>query len=199
MSHALEQVKAAPIGVICNIASIAPHFLLASVQLSICFPTTVVFPAYTFQLPSICVLRTAFEPFCWNNLGILTGTSWHFSDISSDIPAPWAHGSTSLDVDKANGILTSNAKRIFCDNVTCFARIKSCSNKSHLQGCFNCSSLLACKAATVQLSICFPISLSSIHLTASLHLCPADCFQDILFEQSRNSHWNKLAFLRHIK
>ena len=83
MSHALEQVKAAPIGVICNIASIAPHFLLASVQLSICFPTTVVFPR--------------------------------------------------------------------------------------------------------------------IHLTATLYLCPADCFRAILLEQPRNSHWIKLAFLRHIK
>ena len=38
--------------------------------------------------------------------------------------------------------------------------------------CFNWSSLLACKAVTVQLSICFPISLSRIHLAASLYLCP---------------------------
>ena len=30
---------------------------------------------------------------------------------------------------------------------------------------------------------------------ASLYLCPADCFQDILLEQAGNSHWNKLAFL----
>ena len=53
--------------------------------------------------------------------------------------------------------------------------------------------------ARVQLSICFPISRSHVHLTASLYLCPADCFQDILLEQARNSHWNMLAFLRHIK
>ena len=144
-------------------------------------------------------------------------------------------------------MLTSKAQRIFCYNVTCVASKKSCSSRSHLSGCFkcssllahlmsiwpmecwlatlnvssaimshaleqvhaarigvicecfNCSSLLACEAATVQLSICFPIGLSHIHLTASLYLCPADCFQDILFEQAGNSHWNKLAFLRHIK
>ena len=54
-------------------------------------------------------------------------------------------------------------------------------------------------SAPVQLSICVPISLSRIHLTASLYLCPADCFQDILFEQAGNSHWKELAFLQHIK
>ena len=159
---------------------------------------TVVFPAYTLQLPSICVLPTAFKTFCWNKQGILTGTSWHFSDISSDISAPWAHESTSLDVNKANGLLTSNATRIFCDNVTCFGTSRSCSNRRHLQECFNCSSLLACEGTAVNLCSNY-CSLSRIHLTASLYLCPAHCFQDILLEQARNSHWNKLAFLRHIK
>ena len=77
-----------------------------------------VFPEYTLQLPSISVLPTAFKTFCSNKLGILTGTSWHFSDISSDVSAPWAHESTSLDVYKGNGMLTSNVKRIFCDNAT---------------------------------------------------------------------------------
>ena len=76
-------------------------------------------------------------------------------------------------------------------------KFKSCSNRSHLSGCFKCSSLLACQAPRVQLSICFPISPSRIHLTASLYLCPADCFQDILFEQAGNSHWKKLAFLQY--
>ena len=55
------------------------------------------------------------------------------------------------------------------------------------QECFNCSSLLAFKAARAQLSICFPISLSYIHLTASLCLCPAGCFQEILLKQAGNS------------
>ena len=68
-----------------------------------------------------------------------------------------------------------------------------------LSGCFKCSSLLACKAPRVQLSIGFPISLSRIHLTASLYMFPPDCFQDILLEQAGNSHWKKLAFLQHIK
>ena len=308
------------------------------------FVFQLVFPAYTLQLRSICVLPTAFKTFCSNKLGILTGKSWHFSNISSDISAWWAHESTSLDLKKANEMLTSHAKRIFSDHVTCFGKNKSCSNRSHLpqcfikalcfllawllcfyaenprlflegdvrntpdcpgrnnlyfalenkdwknvpclfsvasslvlfvfghgvetsnlgdvsaqklcqasgdfsleqvgidvsapwthesnsidvytathargifsdnvtcfgtnkccsnwshlSGCFKCSSLLACKAPRVQLSICFPIGPSRIHLTSSLYLCPADCFQDILFEQAGNSHWKKLAFLQHIK
>ena len=131
MSHALEQVKAARIGVICKSASIAPHFLLERLQRYSFQFVLQDFPTYTLQLPSICVLPTAFKTFCWNKLGILTGTSWKFPDISRDISAPWAHESTSFDVNKANAMLTSNAKRIFCDNVTSFARSKSCSNKSH--------------------------------------------------------------------
>ena len=62
----------------------------------------------------------------WNNC-------WHFPDMSSDIAPRWARESTSLDINKANGMLTSNAKRIFCDNVTCFGTNKFCSNRSHLQ------------------------------------------------------------------
>ena len=140
MSHALEQVKAARIGVICQGPSSAPHLFLARlpgygcVQLSIC--VQLVFPAYTLQCPSICVLLTAFRTFCLNKLEILTGTSWDFSDKSSDICAPPAHESTSLNVRKANGMETSHAKRIFSDNVTCFGTNKRCSNRSHLQKCF---------------------------------------------------------------
>ena len=44
---------------------------------------------------------------------------------------------------------------------------KCCSNRSHLQEFFNCSSLLACKAQRVQIPICFPTSSSGIHLTRS--------------------------------
>ena len=327
MSHALEQIHAAGIGVICKSASIAPHFLLARLQgYSFQLVIQLVCPAYILQLPSICVLLTAFKTFCWNKRGILPGTSLHFSNISSDISAPWARERTSLDLKKTNGMLASNDKRIFCNNVTCFGTKKCCCDRSHLQGkewarvlqllltsclqgskgtvfnlfshksfphtpysfppsvscrllsrhsvrtswefaleqvgisptyqetyllrgrvkelhlisirpmecwlatidassaimahaleqihaaaigvtckarseqeCFNCSSLLACKAPRVQFSICFLISLSRIHLTASLHQCPADCSQDILFEQAGNSHWNKLASLQHIK
>ena len=151
------------IGVLCQGASSAPHFLLARLQgYGFQFVLQLVLPAYTLHLPSICVLPTAFKTFCSNKLGILTGRSWHFSNISSDISAWWAHESTSLDVKKANKKLTSHAKRIFCDNVTCFGTNKSCSNWSHLSGCFKCSSLLACQAPRVQLSICFPISPSRI-------------------------------------
>ena len=52
--------------------------------------------------------------------------------------------------------------------------------------------------ARVQLSICFPISRSRIHPTASPYLCLADCFQEMMFEQARTSHstWD---FFGHIK
>ena len=76
---------------------------------------------------------------------------------------------------------------------------KCCSNRSHLSGCFKCSSLLVCKARRVQLSTYSPIGLSRIHFADSLYFCPADCFQEIMFEQAGNSHWHKLAFLQHIK
>ena len=56
--------------------------------------------------------------------------------------------------------------------------------------------------ARVQLSTCYPLSLSwsfTIHLTASLiqltaslYLCPADCFQDILFQQAGTFLWHNL-------
>ena len=91
------------------------------------------FPAYILQLPSICVLRTAFKKLCLNKRGILHGTSEHFSNIPSDISAPWAHESTSLDISKAEGMLTSNARRISCGNVTCLGTNECCSNRSHLQ------------------------------------------------------------------
>ena len=123
LSHALQQVKVSRMRVICKSASSAPHFLLARLQgYSFRLFIQLVFPADTLQLPSICVLPTAFKTFCWNKLGVLTGKSWHFSNISSDISARWAHESTSLDVNKANGMLAGNAKRIFCGNVTRFAR-----------------------------------------------------------------------------
>ena len=114
---------------------------------------------YILDLPSLCP-ADCFKKFCSNKRGILTEISLGFSDISSDISSLWAHESTSLDVNKANGMLYSNAKRIFCYNVTCFATKKSCSSRSHPSGCFKCSSLLACKAAKVHLSTCFPIILS---------------------------------------
>ena len=91
--------------------SIAPHFLLARVQLSIFFPISLssIYLATSFYLcPAEC-----FQDILSNKQGILSGTTWYFSDISSDISARWAHESTSLDVNKANGMLTGNAKRIF--------------------------------------------------------------------------------------
>ena len=94
-------------------------------------------------------------------------------------------------------MLTSKAQRIFCYNVTCVASKKSCSSRSHLSGCFKCSSLLACKAARGTAFNLF--SNSIVLLVYTLHLpslSPADCFQEIIFVQEGNSHWNKLGFFR---
>ena len=61
--------------------------------------------------------------------GLLTRTSWHLSNISHDITALWVHGSTSFDINRANGMLSSNAKCIFCDNgwamdeITCWGKM----------------------------------------------------------------------------
>ena len=167
--------NAARIEVICQGASSTHHFLLARLTVySFQFVFQLVSLPYTLQIPSISVLPTALKTFCWNKLGILTGTSWHFFNISSDISALWAHESTSLDINKAYGMLASNARSIFCNNVTCFGTNKCCSNRSHLSGCFKCSSLLACEAARAELSVCFPISLShtpySFPLSASCRL-----------------------------
>ena len=114
----------------------APHFLLERVQLSTCFPMSLS-PAYTLQLPPICVLHPDLKKFCSNKP---SGHCGHFSleqvgDISNNlggISALRAHLSTSLAVNKANGMLTSNAQRIFCHNVTWFGTNKCCSNRSHL-------------------------------------------------------------------
>ena len=168
MSHALEQIKAARIGVICQGASSAPHFLLARLQgHSFQFIFQLVFLPYTLQLLSICVLPTAFKTFCSNKLGILTGTSWHFSNISSDISALWSHESTSLDVNKANGMLTRNTKRIFCNNVTCFGTKKCCSNRSHLQRVLQVLVTSCLQGCSFQL---FPHTLYSFFLTVSCWL-----------------------------
>ena len=106
-----------------------------------------VLPTYTLQLPSRCVLPTVFKKLQYvpKSRNFSREQAGNFSDISNDISSLWARESTSLDVNKANGMLTSNAKRIFCYNVTCCGTNKSCSNRSHLQECFQCSSLLACK------------------------------------------------------
>ena len=93
-------------------------------------------------------------------------------------------------------MLTSNARRIFCDDVTCFGTNKCCSNMGHLSGCFIKAPHFL--LARLQLSTCFPISLSLIHLAASLYLCPADCFHEILFEQSGTCHSKMLGFLEQV-
>ena len=48
---------------------------------------------YSFQLPSISVLLTAFKTFCSNKLMILTGTSWH---LKQSMHSHWNHTETTL-------------------------------------------------------------------------------------------------------
>ena len=124
-SHALQQVKAARIGVICQGASIAPHFCLC--------------PADCFQ----DILFEQARNSLWKKLAFLRHIKWHTWTVGA-----WKYLNWSRKQDA--GMLTSNAKRIFCHNVTLVSHYalqeqKCFSNKSHLQECFNCSSLLACK------------------------------------------------------
>ena len=126
----------------------------------------------TRSIPVTCTRKQAAGPFCSRNINW-----WDFSLEQIRI----FHENTSLDINKAKGMMTSNAKRSFCKNVTCFGTNKCCWDRSHLSGCFKCSSLLACKAPRVQLSIPFPICASRIHLAASLYQSPGDCFQEIMF------------------
>ena len=196
MSHAVEQTKAARI-VICKSASSTPHFLLARVQFPTCSPICLSHIHLATSLYIICFLPTVFKTFCSNKRESLTGKSWEFSDISSDTPALWAHDGTSLHVNKANGMLTSNTKGIFYDNVTCFGTNKSCSN-SHLQECFQYSSLLACKGTVSNLfsNLSFPHTPCNFPLH---YMFPANCFQNILFQQAGISHGKKLGIFGHIK
>ena len=132
MSHALEQISAARIWVIRQGASSKLHTsCLQGYSFQLVFQ--LVFPSYTLQLPSICVLQTAFMKFSSNNRGLVTLKCWDFWNISREImSALGANGRTSLGGKKVNGMLTSNARRIFCDNVACFGTNKCCSNRGHL-------------------------------------------------------------------
>ena len=124
-------------------------------------------------------------------------------------------------------LATLNASsRIFCDNVTCFGTNKA-GRRKLLVEFLSCTARWSKKQGAEMLTgnarrifcekthaLC-DIGLSEVGLRLKAwesfrYLCPADCFQDILFQQTGNSHWNKLgiltgtswhfmAFLRHIK
>ena len=102
-------------------------------------------------------------------VGLLTGTSWDISKKSGGISALRARLSTSLDVNKANGMLTSNAQRTFCHNVTCFRTNNCCSKRSHLPECFIKAPHFLLER--VQLSTCFPISLSPAYTLQLPAIC----------------------------
>ena len=61
------------------------------------------------------------------------------SNLSSEIreyrPLSSRHALPADRRKQGAGMLTSNAKRIFCDNVTCFGTNKCCSNGSYLPEC----------------------------------------------------------------
>ena len=143
MSHSLEQINAARKGVIRQSASSKPlTSCLKGYSFQLVFQS--VFPAYTLQLAAtaICVLHPDLKNFCSNKSkralrALLTGTSWDISNKPGGTSALRTHLSTSLDVNKANGMLASNAQRIFCHNVTCFRTNNCCSNRSHLPEYFN--------------------------------------------------------------
>ena len=141
MSHSLEQINAARKGVIRQSASSKPlTSCLKGYSFQLVFQS--VFPAYTLQLSAICVLHPDLKNFCSNKRkralrALLTRTSWDISNKSGGISPLRALLSTSLDVDKANGMLASNAQRIFCHNVTCLRTNNCCSNRSHLPEYFN--------------------------------------------------------------
>ena len=97
MSHALEQINAARIGVICQGASSAPHFLLARLQ------------GYSFQFVFRLVLPTFLRYFAYAGFRLRRALVTRLLQLTSrealeDAHAPWAHESTSLESNKANRI-----------------------------------------------------------------------------------------------
>ena len=86
--------------------------LLAEAQFSTCFPVSlshIHLATSLYLCPANC-----FQGIMFRQRESLMGTSWDFLDIASDTPALWAHDGTSLDINKANGMLTRNTKGIFC-------------------------------------------------------------------------------------
>ena len=95
-------------------------------------------------------------------------------------------------------MLSSHAKRVFCDNVTCFGTNKCCSNWRIgviCQGASSAPSLLACKTPRVQLSICLPIGLSRIHLTSSLYRHSVRTSWEFLMEGAGMSPTYQVTYL----
>ena len=83
------------------------------------FVFQLVFPTYILQLPSISALPTAFKKF-WSNKHSLSLEQVGISPTYqvTYLLARHMKVDNSQDVNKANGMLTSKAKRIFSNNVT---------------------------------------------------------------------------------
>ena len=106
-SHASQLTPSASTTVLCLHAHSYDHLFCLPQEWGIIAWLNWSFPAYTLRLPSNCVLQTAFKKFWLNNWRHLTLTRWDFSNTSSDISALWAHGGSSLDVNKVNHMLAS--------------------------------------------------------------------------------------------
>ena len=80
------------------------------------FAFQLVFLPYTLQLPSICVLRTAFKKSRSNKRGLLTLTTWDFLDISRLITPVVPSFSTgkleSTYLTPARRVRTSSARNV---------------------------------------------------------------------------------------
>ena len=114
MSHALEQTKAARTKSSARVLPVssllACRKTVSNLFSNLSFPHT----PCSFPVSASCRLLSRHSVPTSGEFSLeQVGISWHFSNISSDTSALWAHVSTSLDVNKANGMLTSNAKRIF--------------------------------------------------------------------------------------
>ena len=159
-----------------------------------------VFTAYTLQLPFICVLQTAFSQDIlfqpagkshWNKLAV-HGISPKYQVaylLCGRMKVPHLMSIRPMECWLAT-LNASSATMSHALQQTKAAPI------SHLSGCFKCSSLLACKGTAFNLFSNY-IRLSRVHLASTLF--PADCFQEIIFEQQGNSDWNKFRFFGHIK
>ena len=82
---------------------------------------------------SLCVM--------WGLLAMFRNRKWLFEIFQSQFgnpqisPFEFLSCTACWSKKQGAGMLTSHAKRIFCDNITCFGTTKCCSNRSHLPEC----------------------------------------------------------------
>ena len=198
MSHALLQTKAAPVGVICQGASSAPHFLLArlqGVQLSTCFPNTQSFSCTPCIYPLCLLQEIIFEQegnSHWNKLGFFG----HIK-LSSDKSSLWAHEIPHLMSTRPMECWLAMLNASSATMSHALQQTKAAPVGVICQGASSAPHFLLArlsKGYSFQL-----VSNYIVFLLYTLHLpslSPADCFQEIIFVQEGNSRLNKLGFFR---